>query len=184
MIPGPSLRPQHNPASEDPAIPQHQLGLGDGTDGHRQSRGETHLTLNTAPEREVAPWLGQESPRPLVQAQFSPLAPAAAEPQTLQSRQGSGGWPLGAGSTAAGPGTAPSGPTWNREGDPHPTQTGWARPLCLAPGPTAPGVVRSTRGLAPRLPPALPQPGWLASPPSQLWLLLCHNLAQDQGRWR
>lgn len=97
-----------------------------GTNRLRQIRGETHLALNTAPEPEVPPWLGQESWRPLFLAQVFPLAPAAAGSQTLRSCQGSGGWLLGAGSTAAGPGTAPSAPTWNREkGMPILLRPGW-----------------------------------------------------------
>lgn len=141
---GPSLLPRHNPASEAPATPQYQLGFGDGTNRQRQSRGKTHLTLNTAPEPEVPPWPDQESPRSQFQAQVFPLAPAAAGSQTLQSCRGSGGWLLGAGSTAAGPGIAPSAPTWNR---------GKGSPALLNrlpfTWPIAPGVVRNSCGLSP-----------------------------------
>lgn len=158
---GPSLLLRHNPASEAPATPQHQLGFGDSTNRQRQSRGKTHLTLNTAPEPEVPPWPDQESPRSQFQAQVFPLAPAAAGSQTLQSCRGSGGWLLGAGSTAAGPGIAPSAPTWNR---------GKGNPALLNPSAIHLALARCSRcgkeltWAGPWLLPALPQAGWLDSP--------------------
>lgn len=143
------------------ATSQHQLGFGDGTDRQRQSRGETHLTLNTAPEPEVPPWPGQAAPRPLFQARFLPLAPAAVGSQTLRSCRGSGGWLLEAGSTAAGPGTAPSAPTWNREEDtPSYSDLADQGPLCHAwPLCSRCGEEHRWAGL-PTIPatPALPQP--------------------------
>lgn len=126
---GLSAHPEVLPQRLKPQLPL-------GTDRQRQSRGETHLALNTAPEPEVPPWLGQESWRPLFQAQVFPLAPAAAGSQTLGSGQGSGGWLLGAGSTAAGPGTAPSAPTWNSEkGMPILLRPAGQGPRCHAPAP-------------------------------------------------
>ena len=149
--------------------PWHQLGFGIGTNRQRQGRGETHLTLNTAPEPEVPPW---NSLRPLLQAPFSPRAPAAAGSETRQSCRGSGGWLLGAESTAAGPGAAPSAPAWNRgKAFPSHSDPAGCGPLCHALGPTAPGVARSTRGLA--------------CPHSHPQLPLRHALAEGQGwqRW-
>lgn len=101
-------------------------------------RGDTHLARNTAPE--APPQLAQVCLRPLLQVQPFPLAPAAAGCQTPRSCRGSAGWPLGAGSTVAVPGTAPSGPAW---------KGGKGIPALLRPGPIAPGGVRSTRGADP-----------------------------------
>lgn len=129
--------------------------------GRGRAGGQTHLTLNTAPEPEARPRLGPELPRPRFPAPFSPRAPAAAGSETRQSCPGSGGRLLGAESTAAGPGTAPSAPAWNR---------GKAFPVLLRPagqGPAAPGAAWSTR-----------RP---ACPPSQARLPLCGALAEGQG---
>lgn len=154
------------------------------TKRQRQSRGKTHLTLNTVPVPEVHPWPNQEPPRPLLQAQCFPLVPAASGSQILRSCQGSGGWLLGVGSTAAGPGTAPSAPAWNRgKGVPTLVRPGWPGSSlpCTWPHYSRCGEEHMWARL--QLPPALPQTGWPASAPSQPWLLLCHTLAEDQD-WR
>lgn len=141
------------PAPKAPATSQHQLGFVDGTNRQRQSRGETHLTLNIAPEPEVPPWTGQESLRPLFQARFLPLAPAAVGSQTLRSGRGSGGWLLEAGSTAAGPGTVPSAPTWNTEkGILILLRPGW-------PGSSLASLLQARRGMQVGWPPHHPSHG-------------------------
>ena len=100
MTPGPlcaDARDPRGPASQQTM----HLRLWPPLGRRKQSRAETHLTLNAALEPEVPSWLGQAPQKPPLQAQHFPLAPAAAASQILRSCRGSGGWLLGAGNTGA-----------------------------------------------------------------------------------
>lgn len=113
VTPGPLCADAHGPRGPASHQTMH-LRLWPPLGRRKQSRAETHLTLNAALEPEVPSWLGQAPQKPPLQAQCFPLATAAVASQILRSCRGSGGWLLGAGNTGAGPGAAPSGPTWKR----------------------------------------------------------------------